>query len=423
MAGQTVTEETQVETTQAAANSEVTPEAERRVEAEISLDTDGDLNDLATPTSEIVDQAAEHQRIADYLEENPNPHSADPEVARHTQMIRLGHTVVRNHDGSTASDAMQHDLQAILGNDRAVLSSTDIEAMQVSLNQMGYQIAVDGAWGPETQRAVDLAMGRDEELPTISVAQYREEGLELPEAYLLSQGEHEDAVALARAGFSGGYYDLATAQEAFALAMGDDNAIGFVSERFESGGRGPGTIGRNAGDFGGASYGTHQLSANAGSLQRFLAVSGYGDQLPHYRSAGFDAAWRNLAATDPEFGRAQHAYITTSHYEPQAARLRAAGFDLEGIGQAGREAVFSTATQYGPNTSIIERAFSSLSPQQRASLTPMQFVEGLQRYKAANVNSHFRSSSGNIRASVANRIPQELAMLQELARQDMTGAG
>jgi hypothetical protein len=42
--------------------------------------------------------------------------------------------------------------------------------------------------------------------------------------------------------------------------------IGAIAERFESGGRGPGTVSSGAGDPGGISYGTYQLASRTGTL-------------------------------------------------------------------------------------------------------------------------------------------------------------
>lgn len=53
-----------------------------------------------------------------------------------------------------------------------------------------------------------------------------------------------------------------------------NDRLGALSERFESGGRGPGTISGGESDPGGVSYGTYQLASRTGTAARFLANEG-----------------------------------------------------------------------------------------------------------------------------------------------------
>ncbi|MBZ8138838.1 hypothetical protein CLD22_02850 [Rubrivivax gelatinosus] len=191
--------------------------------------------------------------------------------------------------------------------------------------------------------------------------------------------------------------------------------LGWVSRLFESGDRGVETISSGRGDRGGTSYGEHQLAAKTGTMQRFLDSSGYGAQFagltPGTRE--FNAKYREIAKNDGKaFADAQHAFMVDSHYGQQVRQLHAAGIDLSGRGQAVKEALFSTATQYGPNTKIIERAMAGADV---GKLTDAQLVERLQNYKHQTVDDYFRSSSPAVRNSIRGRAMNEKGVLMALA--------
>lgn len=192
--------------------------------------------------------------------------------------------------------------------------------------------------------------------------------------------------------------------------------LGWVSERFESGGRGVETISSGKGDHGGVSYGKHQLSSKTGTMQRFLDSSGYGAQFAGLKpgTREFNAKYREVVKTDGKaFGDAQHAFMVRSHFEPVMRKLQAAGVDLSGRGEAVREAVFSTSTQYGNLApGLIQKA---LAGQDVGALTDAQFVERLQGYKHQTVDSYFRSSSPAVRDSIRNRTMAEKGVLLALA--------
>lgn len=196
------------------------------------------------------------------------------------------------------------------------------------------------------------------------------------------------------------------------------SGLGSVSARFESGNKGVSTISSGRGDHGGASYGKHQLSSRAGTLQRYLRDSGYASQFQGMSpgSTEFNNKWRQLAANDPEFGRSQETFMTQTHYAPMANRLKSQGYDLSSRGRGVQEMIYSVATQYGPGaTSKITRA---LQGKDLASMSDEQIIRAVQDAKMANVDSDFRSSSQNVRAGVRNRIGQELEAL--LAVQSQT---
>ncbi|SFJ67890.1 LysM domain-containing protein [Caulobacter sp. UNC279MFTsu5.1] len=205
--------------------------------------------------------------------------------------------------------------------------------------------------------------------------------------------------------------------------------LGALSERYETGGRGPGTVSSGAGDPGGVSYGTYQLAGNLGRPQQFLANEGrawaaeFGGASPG--SASFTAAWKAIAAREPErFEAAQHAYIQRTHYDVQVAHVQAAtGLDLSTRSAALKDVAWSTSVQHGPETNAIVRAMARVEAQgveptdgqayDRALINAIYDERG--KRDASGALAYFTSASAQVQASVAARFGDErrdaLAML------------
>lgn len=203
-------------------------------------------------------------------------------------------------------------------------------------------------------------------------------------------------------------------------SIGDlyDKGLGAVAALMESGGRkgSAGTVSTGKGDHGGVSYGTHQLASKTGTLQKFLSTSGYGEQFAGMApgSAEFNAKWKQVAAADPNFGKAQHDFMVDTHYGVAMNNLAKSGLDLSGRGKAVQEAVFSTATQYGPHSGLIRKA---LAGQNLSALSDADIINKIQDYKAANLGANFRSSSQKVRDGIADRIGRERGILLGMASQ------
>lgn len=155
---------------------------------------------------------------------------------------------------------------------------------------------------------------------------------------------------------------LGIPRDVFATAL----QLGKLSERFETGGRGPGTVSTGKGDPGGVSYGSYQLSSNAGTLAKFLAREGdrWRGELQRggpLGSGGFSNAWKAIAKREPGmFGDAQHAFIERTHYAPVVAAVLAdTGVNLDKRGQAVRDATWSTAVQHGGAARILGDAIKT----------------------------------------------------------------
>jgi LysM repeat protein len=190
--------------------------------------------------------------------------------------------------------------------------------------------------------------------------------------------------------------------------------LGKLSERFESGGRGPGTVSGGVGDAGGISYGTYQLASKLKRPEQFLAAEGarWAGEFGGSKSGtpGFSATWRAIAAREgPAFNDAQHAYIKRTHYDVQCDHVRAkTGVDLDSRCDAIRDAVWSTAVQQGPTTDAIVTAMTGGSADDRALLTAIYAERG--RKKPNGTMAYFGKCSPKVQASVASRYKEELAM-------------
>jgi len=200
-----------------------------------------------------------------------------------------------------------------------------------------------------------------------------------------------------------------------------DHRLGALSERFESGGRGPGAVSSGRGDPGGVSYGTYQLASKVGAVAAFVAHEGkpwraeFGAAAPG--SAAFSAAWQAIAAREPDaFADAQHGFIRRTHYQPAVdAVARRTGLDLDARHPAVRDAVWSVSVQHGGAAGILSDAVA------RADAAPGRddpgydraLVEAIYAVRTDYVRGVAGRSSGGARATlesvVRNRYPAELS--------------
>lgn len=155
------------------------------------------------------------------------------------------------------------------------------------------------------------------------------------------------------------------AASAAAGAFDATDRLGALSEQYESGGRGPGTVSSGAGDPGGVSYGTYQLASKTGTAAAFMQAEGkpwaadFAGARP--ASAGFTATWKAVARRDPQaFGAAQHAFIRRTHYQPAVEAVRRdTGLDLDTRHAAVRDATWSVAVQHGRAARILVDAVTA----------------------------------------------------------------
>jgi hypothetical protein len=143
----------------------------------------------------------------------------------------------------------------------------------------------------------------------------------------------------------------------------EESSLGKLSEKYESGGRGPGTVSTGRGDPGGVSYGTYQLASKLGRADEFVKRY-YPDEFKGLKGGTdvFTRKWKELGDKDPAgLRKNEHAFIRETHYEPQVAKLaKELGLDVTKRSAALRDVVWSTAVQHGPNTDVIVVAARSL---------------------------------------------------------------
>ena len=208
--------------------------------------------------------------------------------------------------------------------------------------------------------------------------------------------------------------------------------LGQTSEKYESGGKGPGTInaynGAAGGDLGGASYGTYQLasylpavmttgrarpSAKNSPVIQFLNTSKFKDKFAGLEpaTAAFDAKWTEIAITfKADFNKEQHDYIQKKYYNVAIANLQRQGLDMTKYGPAVQDLVWSGAVQLGPaNTSAFTESLRG-----KSTLTDKDIVTLVSEWKINNVSTLFKSSSADIQASVKSRYQSEKQALQSL---------
>jgi hypothetical protein len=147
------------------------------------------------------------------------------------------------------------------------------------------------------------------------------------------------------------------------LNAGELPRLGSLSEKYESGNRGPGTVSSGVGDPGGVSYGTYQLSSKLGRADQFVAKY-FPDEFKGLKAGTdeFTKRWKQLAKEQTEKLREkEHYYIQVTHYDPQVAHLKKAlMLDVNERSRALQNAVWSTAVQHGPNAKMIDRALAPL---------------------------------------------------------------
>jgi hypothetical protein len=193
-----------------------------------------------------------------------------------------------------------------------------------------------------------------------------------------------------------------------------NNYLGTLSKKYESGNSGPGTIARNAGDIGGASYGTYQIATKTGTMATFIKFlkTGYPSMYAALSkfAAGtvqFDAAWIALTKTKKdEFATVQHEFIKSSHYDPAVKKIQQSiGLDANQRSLALQNVVWSTAVQHGSGgaCNIFKNAGIKSSMEDEEIIRLVYTERG-----ANNGLKYFGRSSSSIRQSVVNRFKNEL---------------
>jgi murein DD-endopeptidase MepM/ murein hydrolase activator NlpD len=195
-------------------------------------------------------------------------------------------------------------------------------------------------------------------------------------------------------------------------------ALGTLSAKYETGGRGPGVVSTGAGDPGGVSYGSYQMATKMGVPQKFVKQTGF-PWLADFQNltAGtvdFTACWKRIAANEPDaFQKCQHEYIKQTHYDLLAAKILSDdGLDVNTRSRALQDVVWSTAVQHGGASSMVHKALANVSCARTDPGFDEQLIRAIYaergRKKPDGSLVYFSKSSPNVQKGVANRFKNEL---------------
>jgi murein DD-endopeptidase MepM/ murein hydrolase activator NlpD len=204
-----------------------------------------------------------------------------------------------------------------------------------------------------------------------------------------------------------------------ALGQALADALGALSAKYETGGRGPGTVSTGVGDPGGVSYGSYQMATKMGTVARFVAQAGFkwakDFQGLAPGTAQFTAVWKRIAAEQTaDFQHAQHSYIKATHYDLLCAKILSENkVDINTRSRAVQDAVWSTAVQHGGATPIIGRAIATLKCDCSDPTYDKQLICAIYaergRKKPDGKLAYFSKSSPGVQTSVARRFRDEQA--------------
>jgi len=206
--------------------------------------------------------------------------------------------------------------------------------------------------------------------------------------------------------------------------------LGSLSAKYETSGRGPGTVSTGKGDRGGVSYGNYQLASKLGQPAKFLQNEGaafapqFDGTTPGEKP--FSDVWRKVAAKQgPAFAAAQHAYIKRTHYDKLSSLiLNKTQVDVAKHSAALRDVVWSTAVQHGGSSAIIVDQIAALGVKESDPDFDRRLIDAIYlergRRNASGRLVHFLGNSIDVQEGVAGRFRQERIDAQKMLTAETT---
>ena len=271
------------------------------------------------------------------------------------------------------------------------------------------QLVVDGLIGPQTIRAI-----RDFQAQVV--------GYKKPDS-LVSVGGKTLTQLQARPAATSPSPAATPAVSQIPKPTASGWVLGQLSEKYETGNRGPGTVSGGQGDAGGSSYGSYQMTSipRGGTVTRFITQPDF-----YWRndfkeldagSRAFTTVWKAIASAEPEaFQAAQHAYIKHTHYDILVQRINAdCQIHVNRRSRALQDVVWSTAVQHGPRTSVVRKAFAAVTKQgltARSAGFEKAFIEAIYAERGRKKRNgdlvYFSRNSAAVQRGVARRFVNEL---------------
>jgi hypothetical protein len=208
------------------------------------------------------------------------------------------------------------------------------------------------------------------------------------------------------------------AAAAGALGKALAEALGALSAKYETGGRGPGTVSTGAGDRGGVSYGSYQMASKLGVATRFVKQDNFPWRTDFQNlvagTSEFTACWKRIARNETDaFQNAQHDFIKKTHYDLLVAKIISDdGLDVNSRCHALKDVVWSTAVQHGGATSIVHKALAKVKCEKSDPSFDELLIRAIYaergRTKPDGSLAYFSRNSPNVQKGVANRFKNEL---------------
>ena len=194
----------------------------------------------------------------------------------------------------------------------------------------------------------------------------------------------------------------------------DENAeLGILSKKYEAPG-GVGTVSTGVGDPGGVSYGSWQLSTNAGTLGAYLKdtpdyAKFFGNAKPG--TPEFTQRWKEIAKADPKgFEKSQHDFLYKKNFKGVLDYATSKGIDTSS--RTIQNVLWSQAIQHGlkGNKTIINNALKDVDPKNNEEVikaiyqSRSSYVSGLKmdgRTKASCIK-RYKNEGSDALAMLAN---------------------